>query len=256
MMERDISSVWGVIAIYREQVCEGEAPDADVGDQLAAGATMTNVFSHGRLRLYLLRLMADRPRHGYELIRLLEDQFMGLYAPSAGTIYPRLQRLEAEGLVTHSQEGGRKVYAITQAGRDELARRSQELAELEAEIRDSVLGMAGEIRAEVRDTVRDVKDELRRAARQMRRQQRSGWLGPLPWGEAAPPDQEAQPPPWSEAEPGPPAERLLPRVQEMVVQVAAAARAARPTDAQLRECLAILEEAFARIRAVLRDTRP
>jgi DNA-binding PadR family transcriptional regulator len=214
---------------------------------------MTNVFSHGRLRLYLLKLMADRPRHGYELIRLLEDQFMGLYAPSAGTIYPRLQRLEAEGLVTHSQEGGRKVYAITQAGRDELARRSQELAELEAGIQDSVLGMAQEIRAEVRDTVRDVKGELQRAARQMRRQ-RSGWLGPLLWGEAEPPDQGVQPG-CSEPEPGPFAERLVPRVQDLVVQVAAAAKAARPTDAQLRECVAILEEALARIRAVLRDTK-
>jgi DNA-binding PadR family transcriptional regulator len=217
---------------------------------------MTNVFSHGRLRLYLLKLMADSPRHGYELIRLLEDQFMGLYAPSAGTIYPRLQRLEAEGLVTHSQEGGRKVYSITPAGRDELDRRSHELAELEGEIRDSVLGMAEEIRTEVRETVRDVKGELKRAAREMRRQQRSDRLGHLPWGEAGPPaGQGWQSPRWSDAEPGPLADRLVPRVQELVAQVAATARAARPTEAQLRECLAILEDAFARIRVVLRETR-
>ena len=58
---------------------------------------MTAVFSHGRLRLYLLKLLADGPKHGYELIRLLADRFQGRYAPSAGTIYPRLQRLEAEG---------------------------------------------------------------------------------------------------------------------------------------------------------------
>ncbi|MEK8109474.1 helix-turn-helix transcriptional regulator [Micromonospora sp. M12] len=49
---------------------------------------MTAVFSHGRLRLYLLKLLDDGPKHGYELIRLLEDRFLGLYAPSAGTIYP------------------------------------------------------------------------------------------------------------------------------------------------------------------------
>ena len=217
---------------------------------------MTTVFSHGRLRLYLLKLMADSPRHGYELIRLLEDQFLGLYAPSAGTIYPRLQRLEAEGLVTHSQEGGRKVYSITPAGREELARRRGELAALEAEIRDSVLGMAEEIRTEVRDTVRDVKEELKRAAREMRRQKRSGRLGHLPWGEPGQtPGPAGQPPRWSDPEPGPLADRLVPRVQEMVLQVAAAARAARPTEAQLRECVAILDDAFARIRTVLREPR-
>ena len=107
---------------------------------------MSPVFSHGRLRLYLLKLLDESPRHGYEVIRLLEDRFMGLYAPSPGTIYPRLARLESEGLVTQSQEGGRKVYRITDAGRQELASRRQELAELEAEISGSVHGLAREIR--------------------------------------------------------------------------------------------------------------
>jgi len=223
---------------------------------------MTNVFSHGRLRLYLLKLLADSPRHGYELIRLLEDQFMGLYAPSAGTIYPRLARLEAEGLVTYSQQGGRKVYSITPAGREELARRSGDLAELETEIRDSVRCMAEDIRAAVRGTARDVKDELRRAARELRRQQRTGRLGHRPRTDAGQPDGPLGGGPlgagwpasgWSDAEPGPLTDRLVPRIQELVVQVAAAARAARPGEAQLRECLAILEDAFARIRAVLRE---
>ncbi len=94
---------------------------------------MTAVFSHGRLRLYLLKLLAEGPKHGYELIRLLENRFLGLYAPSAGTIYPRLQRLEAEGLVSHAAAGGRKVYEITEAGRAELTQRAGELAELERE---------------------------------------------------------------------------------------------------------------------------
>ena len=216
---------------------------------------MTSVFSHGRLRLYLLKLMADSPRHGYELIRLLEDTFMGRYAPSAGTIYPRLQRLEVEGLVTHSQQGGRKVYSITPAGREELARRGRELAELEAEIGDSVLGMAEEIRAEVRGAARDVKEELKRAVRDMRRQQRSGRHGDQPPGHGGlQADGGGWPLDWSDAE-GSIAKRLVPRVQELVVQVAAAASAARPTEAQIRECLAILEDAFTRIRGVLRETR-
>ena len=75
---------------------------------------MSAVFSHGRLRLYLLKLLADGPKHGYELIRLLENRFHGLYAPSAGTIYPRLARMEADGLITHAASGGRKVYHIAE----------------------------------------------------------------------------------------------------------------------------------------------
>ena len=100
---------------------------------------MSAVFSHGRLRLYLLHLLHEQPRHGYELIRLLEDRFLGTYAPSAGTIYPRLARLEAEGLVTHDLDAGRKVFRLTEAGEEELARRAHELDEVEDDIAQSVL---------------------------------------------------------------------------------------------------------------------
>ena len=132
---------------------------------------MTAVFSHGRLRLYLLKLLAEGPKHGYELIRLLENRFLGLYAPSAGTIYPRLQRMEAEGLVTHTAAGGRKIYEITDAGREELRLRAGELSTLEAEIHASVAdlsSLAHEIQNEVRGSVRDIKQELREQARQAR----------------------------------------------------------------------------------------
>ncbi|MGI5214558.1 PadR family transcriptional regulator [Plantactinospora sp. CA-290183] len=99
---------------------------------------MSGVFGHGRLRLHLLTLLDAGPRHGYELIRVLEERFLGHYAPSAGTIYPRLRRLEVEGLVTHHAAGGRKVYQITEAGRAELRQRADEVAALESEIRTSV----------------------------------------------------------------------------------------------------------------------
>ncbi|SPF05882.1 PadR family transcriptional regulator [Streptomyces sp. MA5143a] len=125
---------------------------------------MPPVFAHGRLRLYLLKLLDEAPRHGYEVIRLLEERFQGLYAPSAGTVYPRLAKLEAEGLVTHTTEGGRKVYAITDAGRAELADRSGELADLELEIRESVAELAAEIRADVRGAAGDLRREMRAAA--------------------------------------------------------------------------------------------
>ncbi|MFI5769319.1 helix-turn-helix transcriptional regulator [Streptomyces sp. NPDC051658] len=129
---------------------------------------MPPVFAHGRLRLYLLKLLDEAPRHGYEVIRLLEERFQGLYAPSAGTVYPRLAKLEAEGLVTHATEGGRKVYSITDAGRAELAGRTGELADLELEIRDSVSELAAEIRDDVRGAAGKLRSEMRAAADETR----------------------------------------------------------------------------------------
>ncbi|MFH8613860.1 helix-turn-helix transcriptional regulator [Streptomyces sp. NPDC017979] len=125
---------------------------------------MAPVFAHGRLRLYLLKLLDESPRHGYEVIRLLEERFHGLYAPSAGTVYPRLAKLEAEGLVTHATEGGRKVYSLTDAGRAELAGRGGELADLEREIRESVSELAAEIRDDVRGAAGKLRSEVRAAA--------------------------------------------------------------------------------------------
>ncbi|MGC0312795.1 helix-turn-helix transcriptional regulator [Kitasatospora acidiphila] len=142
---------------------------------------MSNVFGHGRLRLYLLKLLADSPRHGYEVIRLLEERFQGRYAPSAGTVYPRLAKLEGEGLVEHSTEGGRKVYRITDAGRDELLSRQADLAELESEIDASVTQLADAIRADVRDSAKDLREELRNAARTARRPESPGWADAAGW---------------------------------------------------------------------------
>jgi DNA-binding PadR family transcriptional regulator len=131
---------------------------------------MSPVFGHGRLRLYLLKLLEESPRHGYEVIRLLQDRFLGVYSPSPGTIYPRLARLEEEGLVTHEVLQGKKVYRLTDAGRAELERRMDELAELEEELTESVRDIAREVQEDVRDTVRSLREELTQAARDMRRQ--------------------------------------------------------------------------------------
>jgi DNA-binding PadR family transcriptional regulator len=134
---------------------------------------MSPVFGHGRLRLYLLKLLDESPRHGYDVIRELEDRFMGLYSPSAGTVYPRLARLEAEGLVTHQVSEGRKVYRITDAGRAELGARQGDLDDLEQEIAGSVRDLATEIRSEVRGSVADLRSELKAAAKDVRRVNRA-----------------------------------------------------------------------------------
>jgi DNA-binding PadR family transcriptional regulator len=126
------------------------------------------VFRHGRLRLYLLKLLDEAPRHGYEVIRLLQDRFMGIYAPSPGTIYPRLARLEEDGLVTHEEVDGKKVYSITEKGRAEIRARLGDLADLEDELTESLRDVAREISVDVRDTVRSIREELASAAREFR----------------------------------------------------------------------------------------
>lgn len=134
---------------------------------------MTAVFRHGALRLYLLKLLGEQPRHGYEVISLLEDRFLGLYAPSAGTVYPRLAKLEAEGLVEHEESDGRKTYSLTEAGQRELARQEDALRTLEADLSRSVAEMAQEVRTQVRASVRDLRTELKQAVREVRRESRA-----------------------------------------------------------------------------------
>ena len=126
------------------------------------------VFAHGHLRLYLLRLLVDRPMHGYEIIQALSDQSGGTYSPSPGTIYPRLGKLEEEGLVTKEADGRKTVYAITDAGRAELTAREPELDGIESEFTDSVRRLADEVRASVTDAMRTLRADLAAAAREAR----------------------------------------------------------------------------------------
>ncbi|MFG1756632.1 PadR family transcriptional regulator [Micromonospora echinofusca] len=216
---------------------------------------MTAVFSHGRLRLYLLKLLDDGPRHGYELIRLLEDRFLGLYAPSAGTIYPRLQRLEAGGLVTRTVVGGRKVYEITEAGRAELRQRAGELTALESDIAASVeelSALAGELRKEVRGSVRDLKRELREA----RRPRRTRWGSPGPGPTPAPsPGPAPAPPAGPSSAPEPastPLDEFDQRLAAFATEAAALVRARRPSDVQLRTAARLLDGALDGLRRLLR----
>jgi DNA-binding PadR family transcriptional regulator len=131
------------------------------------------VFSHGSLRLYLLSLLDESPKHGYELIQALSDRFGGTYSPSAGTIYPRLAKLEEEGLVEKTTVGRKSVYAITDAGRAELAARSGELDAIEDEVTDSVRRLADEVRAGVNQAMKSLRAELASAAREAKNEART-----------------------------------------------------------------------------------
>ncbi len=75
----------------------------------------------GDVRAAVLALLAEKPMHGYQIIREIEERSGGSWKPSAGSVYPTLQLLTDEGLITVEESNGRKTYALTEAGRDEAA---------------------------------------------------------------------------------------------------------------------------------------
>ena len=86
------------------------------GNMMRAG----RMLAQGDLRLIALALIAEQPRHGYEIIKVLEDKTAGWYSPSPGIVYPTLTYLEEAGYVTAEVEGAKKRYAITDEGRAHL----------------------------------------------------------------------------------------------------------------------------------------
>ena len=76
----------------------------------------------GDIRVALLGALVEGDAHGYELIRRLEERSAGVWRPSAGSVYPTLQLLEEEGLITGREEGGKRVFSLTDAGREAAGR--------------------------------------------------------------------------------------------------------------------------------------
>lgn len=77
-------------------------------------------FQRGHLKYVILDLVKDKPRYGYEIIRALEELSYGFYTPSAGTVYPTLQMLEEMGYVCSDKRDGKKIYTVTEEGRNFL----------------------------------------------------------------------------------------------------------------------------------------
>jgi DNA-binding PadR family transcriptional regulator len=87
-------------------------------------------FGPGEVRLALLSLLTEAPVHGYELMKQLEERSGGVYRASAGTVYPTLQQLEDEGLITSELREGKKIYRLTDEGRRELEDRDEAVREI------------------------------------------------------------------------------------------------------------------------------
>jgi DNA-binding PadR family transcriptional regulator len=149
------------------------------------GGRGPRMFDSGALRLVVLGLIAEEPRHGYDIIKALEARFQGAYSPSPGAIYPMLQMLEEADLVSSEATGNKRLYSITEQGRAHLEEHAAELQRINDQIRDASSEVGGvalgdEIRA-LRWTVfrliragaltgeqaRKVRDILRTARREL-----------------------------------------------------------------------------------------
>src|SRR6266699_3214846 len=95
-------------------------------------------FESGDMKYVILKLVKDKPRHGYEVMKELEDQMHGCYSPSPGTVYPTLQWLEDEGLVVAKDVEGKKVYEITDAGRKFLDEHRDMVDDIFDRVREAV----------------------------------------------------------------------------------------------------------------------
>ena len=100
------------------------------------GRRMRRMFESGELRLVLLKLISEQPRHGYDLIRAVEELTGGEYAPSPGVVYPTLTMLQEMGLIEEAPgEGARKPFQITEAGTAHLEENAEDVEELMARLK-------------------------------------------------------------------------------------------------------------------------
>jgi DNA-binding PadR family transcriptional regulator len=133
--------------------------------------------ARGGIRFAILGMLKERPRHGYDLIREMEDLSGGLYSPSPGAIYPTLQALEDESLVTSVTEEGKKVYAISEAGTvylDQHKDRADSHRERwQAQWGSGQAGGTGETLSEIHEALDVVKRAVRDSAGD------AGRLGPI-----------------------------------------------------------------------------
>lgn len=93
-------------------------------------------YDRGDLKFVILRLLRDKPMHGYEVMRALEEDSGGWYKASAGSVYPTLQMLEDQGYVASRDDAGKKVYEITEAGRKHLDENSDVVDEITDRVSD------------------------------------------------------------------------------------------------------------------------
>jgi len=115
------------------------------------------MFDQGHLKFVILNLLAEKPRHGYEIIKEIEDRFGGMYSPSPGTVYPTLTLLEDLGYARAlPEEGGKKIYEITDEGRAHLAENQPLIDDIFSRIAEFAHNIFGEPMMEVHRAMKNV----------------------------------------------------------------------------------------------------
>ncbi len=116
------------------------------------------MFHKGDFKYLILDLLKIKPRHGYEVIRELEEQFHGFYSPSPGVVYPTLQYLEDTGHVTSKEQDGKKVYTITQEGLKFLEDREKTVNDIRNHMRHGWGPWSSELGTQFRDVMHEIRD--------------------------------------------------------------------------------------------------
>ncbi len=116
---------------------------APAGQRPGGSRRRQQMFESGEMKFVILRLLKEKPSHGYEIIKALEEKLGGWYTPSAGTVYPTLQLLEDQGYVRIVETDGKKIYHITAEGERFLEENRDVLEEILDRVRGAVRGIAG-----------------------------------------------------------------------------------------------------------------
>ncbi len=154
------------------------------GFMFGPGMRAAKVLASGDLRLIILTLLNEKPRHGYDIIKAIEEHSSGIYTPSPGMVYPALTYLEEVGYATSESEGSKKLYRVTEAGAaylaenrasaeetlDQLARFGRKLADFQKryteeseETGDDAWSRAKSEWRQAKSEFRELRDEIRTA---------------------------------------------------------------------------------------------
>lgn len=111
------------------------------------------VFESGEMKYVILRLLREKPRHGYEIIKEMEERFGGWYTPSPGTVYPTLQLLEDQGYIRAVESEGKKTFQITPEGEAFLNQHKDTIDDIFDRVRETVRDFAGGAMGELSQAV-------------------------------------------------------------------------------------------------------
>lgn len=134
------------------------------------------IFHKGDFKYLILDLLKEKPRHGYDIIREMEEKFGGFYTPSPGVVYPTLQWLEDMNYVTVQAQDGKKIYTITEEGLKFLSEKEKETEEVKKQMKE----WWGSWNTEFRDEMRDVMHSLGDLGRMIGQKTRQAGQDKLP----------------------------------------------------------------------------